>query len=282
MAKKKTESNPLADMLNNTPDTTEEVVETVAAEVIEDAPAAMVKNQETPDGGGAVVVADTAGFGEIAGDVDQDDLIIPRLIQVHGVGDLAQEFDHGCLCVNGEAQLMEMVDKKKSAEIQFIPLKAQKVFRENFAYNDPATKDAIPREFASEQQVLDAGGTVTKWESGQGMFRPAMNLLMAVALPKDEVSDDLATYFIDEYGDEVFGIFAMRLAKGAFNSAGKQLLTDYFRVIKRLPGGLPATRYRMVIENQKKGENWVWTPVIKKLPKNNPQELVEFFSALIG
>jgi len=290
MAKKKAEANPLASMLKNTPaekkkkvteDVTieAEVDVVVEAEEIEAGPAALVKKQVDDV---AVVVADTAGFGEIAGEVDQDDLIIPRLIQVHGVGDLAQEFDHGSLCINGDVQLMEMKDKKFSEEIQFIPLKAQKVYRENFAYNEAATKDSIPREFSSEQQVLDAGGKVTKWESGQGMFRPAMNLLMAVVMPKEGLDEDLGPYFLDEYGDEVFGIFAMRLAKGAYNSAGKQLLTDYGRVLKRMPGGLPGSRYRMVIENQKKGDNWVWTPVIKRIMKNNPTELVEFFSSLIG
>ena len=267
-------------MLNNTTETEVEVTETEA--VVEVQVPALVKKQEGGDDAGAVVVADTANFGEIAGEVDLDDMIMPRLIQVHGVGDLAQEFDHGSLCINGEVQLMEMLDKKSSNEIQFIPLKAQKVFRENFGFNDPDTKDSIPRELNTEQQVLDAGGQVTKWESGRGMFRPAMNLLLSVAIPKDQITEDLAPYFIDDYGDEAFGVFAMRLAKGAFNSAGRQLLTDYKRSVCRLPGGLPASRYRMVIENQKKGDNWVWTPVVRRIMKNNPPELVEYFSSLIG
>lgn len=291
----------LADLLKKQAEKPQEMV--VEAEVVEtkEAPTPEpVKPETSPelstdvevyerDSENTALVLASAGIGEVGGEIDGGDLIIPRIVQVHNVGDLSQEYDPGTAVLGAGGDTFPFVDlpedkdarRKHSNSFEFIPLKVQKVYREHFDYNDPKQKELIPREFLSAKEMLEAGGKESYDKpTGPGSFRPALSMMVAIVMPTDRVPEHLVPFFCDEYKGESFCIAMWRLQKSAYSSAGKVIITDAQRALRKT--GILSGRYTVRFENQKRGDNLVWCPVASLNKTRNSSDLVGFLTQLVG
>ena len=251
-----------------------------------EATGADLSKQASAPGAGTGVAMMSTPLGQIGGQIDAADLIIPRASIVHGVGKLSEDFEPGSLVLDAEAEVVDMPDDKRarmsnSNPYLMIPLRAVKVFRENFDFNDPDTKDKFPREFLSEDDVVAAGGRVEFAKASEGNFRPALNLQMALVRKTADVTPEIEHYFVDSYGDESFCIANLRLTKTSFRVAGKILITDMARTLRRREGGMLAARYLCINERVAAGDNMVWTPKFRLLPDSNEKGLIQYFRDLL-
>lgn len=236
------------------------------------------------------LVLATAGIGELGGDIDGGDLILPKIIQVHNVGDLAQEYEPGSAILGAGGDTFQFVDlpddkdarRKYSNSFEFIPLKMQKVWREYFDYNDKNMKDEIPREFASAREMIDAGckESYEPRPKGRGHCRPALSTMVAVVCKTDDVPEELVPFFCDEFKEDSYCLAMWRLQKSAYSSAGKVLITDAQRALRRT--GILSARYTAKFENQKRGDNFVWCPVVSLNRARNPKDVQEFLTSLVS
>jgi len=220
----------------------------------------------------AVVVASSHAtpIGQIAGNVSTSDLKLPWLGHVQSVGDLSASFQAGSILLDGEVAIAKpdpAQPMKCSEELYMIPIRAARVLRENFDFKDPSTKGKMAREFASEEEVLANGGIID-YNQGANHFRPALNVLAAIAREITDVTPELEPYFVDIDNEAgiALAVCTIRFANSAFTRAGRTIITDQARVLRSEKYGLLSAFYSYKLERvQVQSGDWIWCPTIRLL-----------------
>jgi hypothetical protein len=134
-------------------------------------------------------------MGQVAGDVDPSDVILPRLSIAYGVGELSATFNPGDLVLNKEYYLAA-----KNERLRVVVLAATKYYKEerppgSFDKNAPP-----PKIVATKAEILEEGKT-TEWRDGPGGerirpdYREAATFVLLLEKPKDLICPLFAAEF---------------------------------------------------------------------------------------
>ncbi len=202
------------------------------------------------------------GLGSVSGEIDADDIVIPRLNLVQNVGELADLFTPGAVTYNKEVELSD-----GNTPIEVTVLRARKQFVEALDYDSGER----PQVFDSLEEVKAVGGTV-EWVGNQ---KPTYNPVLHVHIVfKAPAGLDYA--FPLEYKGESYGMAVWTLRGVAFKRAGRNILTASKFSLR---DGLFHGKWELTTKREKVARNSFVVPVLRNVGRNTP-DFVEFLRTL--
>ena len=192
----------------------------------------------------------SATLGTIAGEIESDDIVIPRLNLVQNVGSLAELFNGGDLVLNKEVVL--------SAPLELTILSARKQFVQNLDFDS----DEKPQVYNTLEEVHAAGGTI-EWVGNQKpSFTPVLHVNLVFKAP---AGLDYALPL--EYNGDAYGLAVWTLRGVAYTRAGKNILTAAKFALR---DGLFNGKWELTSKREKFGRNSVFVPVLRNVGRNTP------------
>lgn len=205
------------------------------------------------------VVQDTPlPLGTISGDISADDIIIPRLNLVQGVGSLSELFTPGQIVLNKETVLSD-----GATPLEITVLSARKQFIENL----PFDSEEKPRVLDTLEDVYAAGGRIEWSGVTPPTFTPVLHVQIVFKAPQDS---DYA-YPLD-YNGTSYGLAVWSLRGVAYTRAGRNILTAAKFALR---DGLFNGKWELTTKREKFGRNSVVVPVLRNVGRHS-QEFVEF------
>ena len=199
----------------------------------------------------ATALSSGSGGTGIVGEVDTEDIIIPRLNIVQNVGQMAEMFNAGAVVLNKEVEL--------PTPLELTILTARKQFVENL----PFDSEEKPRVFDTLAEVKQAGGTI-EWEGNvRPSYNPVLHVQVIFAAP-----EGFADYALPlDYNGHAYGLAIWTLRGVAYNRAGKNILTA---ARFSLRDGLVFGKWELTTKKEKFGRNSVVVPVLRNAGRNTP------------
>ena len=198
-------------------------------------------------------------LGAIAGDISTDDIVIPRMNLVQGVGTLSELFTPGSVVLNKEVVLTT-----GETPLELTILSARKQFVENL----PFDSEEKPRVYNTLDEVKEAGGSIEWVNDEQPSFIPILHLQLVFKAPDGE---DNYAYPL-EFDGKPYGLAVWTLRGVAYTRAGRNILTAARFALR---DGLFNGKWALTTKREKFGRNSVVVPVLRNIGRNAP-EFVEF------
>lgn len=187
------------------------------------APATGVAVREAPKGtahstgsGQAVVVR--GQYDDLVGEIQGDDLILPRINLTQKVGDLGDEFGPGVIVFQKEQVLWKEGEKPLNVAI----LHAQKRYQENTEFGS----DEMGQVVDTLDEVKALGGWI-EWRDGEDGRReappwaPRLDVICVVEAPAGADT----SLFPFQFNGKAYAAAVWTLSKSGFTSAGRMILT---------------------------------------------------------
>lgn len=202
------------------------------------------------------------GLGTISGEIDADDIVIPRVNLVQNVGELADLFPSGAVTYNKEVQLSD-----GTTPIEITVLRARKQFYEALDFDSGER----PQVFDTLEEVKAVGGTV-EWVGNQKpTYTPVLHTHIVFKAPAG-----LDYAFPLEYKGESYGLAVWTLRGVAFKRAGRNILTASKFSLR---DGLFHGKWELTTKREKVARNSFVVPVLRNVGRNTP-DFVEFLRTL--
>jgi len=234
----------------------------------EEVPATAVAVMDDVEGRTDVVraadISSQMAIGQVSGDLEKRDILIPRLSIVQRVGDLSAVFDGGDLVLNKET-VIGAVD----TDIFLTVLSIAKSYEERLPFDPNGPR---PRKFDTLAEVKAAGLSVD-YKPGTDApptAREVANILVMLEKPKDLVS----SAFPLEYKGKQYAVALWTCRSTAYTRAAKRVFSAAAIELKN--HGLLAGRWKLRTENEKLGGNWVFVPMLRLLDGYNDEEFIQF------
>ncbi len=205
-----------------------------------------------------------AMMGTISGDVDSDDILIPRLNVVQGVGPLSELYQPGQIVLNKETVLSD-----GSTPIELTVLSARKQFAENL----PFDSDERPRVYNTLEEVHEAGGSIEWRDDEKPSFTPILHVQLLLKAPAGAEGA-----FPLEYKGEPYALALWTLRGVAYTRAGRNILTA---ARFSLRDGIHHGKWTLATKREKFGRNSVFVPVLRNVGRHDA-DFLAFVAGLVG
>ncbi len=205
-----------------------------------------------------------AMMGTISGDVDSDDILIPRLNVVQGVGPLSELYQPGQIVLNKETVLSD-----GSSPIELTVLSARKQFAENL----PFDSDERPRVYNTLEEVHEAGGSIEWKDDEKPSFTPILHVQLLLKAPAGAEGA-----FPLEYKGEPYALALWTLRGVAYTRAGRNILTA---ARFSLRDGIHHGKWTLATKREKFGRNSVFVPVLRNVGRHDA-DFLAFVAGLVG
>lgn len=198
----------------------------------------------------------------IEGEIERSDVKLPRINLVQKMSDMVNAgFKSGDLVYNREIAL------DKPATVVVVKLKKQ--YQQDLPYGG----DQMPHVCDTLAEVREAGGTI-EW-GGENHYSEMAHLQLLVKAPAD-LPDELEDLFPYSIGGESWAPAMFTVAKSAYKSAAKPVITAAFSTLR---GGLQHGLWQLSTEGKKNAMGSWDVPIMKLVGKTTP-ELAELVATL--
>ncbi len=197
-------------------------------------------------------------LGSVCGDISPEDIVIPRLSLVQGVGDLAELFAPGGIVLDKTLLLSD-----GTAPLELTVLSARKKYIENL----PFDADSRPNVFNTLEEVRAAGGTIDWVDDQQPSYVPLLQVHVIFRAPE---GSDYA--YPLEFEGQPYGLAIWTMRGVAYNRAGRNILTAASFALR---DGLFNGKWQLTTKREKFGRNSIVVPVLRNVGRNTP-EFVDF------
>ena len=160
-----------------------------------------------------------ASSGGIEGDLDADDVKLPRINLVQSTSAIADEFTPGSFVLDKEIEL-----GNEEHPVQMVTLWGRKLLQQKLPFGE---SDESPLIFKTRREVKEWGGTTDyspdAIKAGQ-YFENLAHFVVAVKCP-DDAAEDLQGRFELDLEGELWTLVAFTVNGSSYNAFGKQMIT---------------------------------------------------------
>lgn len=205
---------------------------------------------------------------DMQGDFNPNDIRWPRVNLIHKTSkqEAIDAFGIGSFVLNQELKLSDGKTPLPIIAVRFVKDLIQKL-----PFGDPEQ----PKVFKTEQEVLDAGGSLRYEDVDSGNYFMARGHVQLL-IPKPDDADD--TLFPYEHNGKAYAMALLTVSSSAYTSAGKELntLRANNKVMRK---GL---RYGKLLLTSaaRKNAKFSWVVPVIKFDGENDAELVKFIENL--
>lgn len=199
-----------------------------------------------------------------------EDIILPTLNIVQGVGDLSQLYTPGELVWGGTQPLHtpEDVAKKKAGQP---PLKVTVLGFRKRRYVEKTSGGAMGRLCSTTDEVAKFGGTLDYAEAksqNKPLFGPLATALILVEKPEHIVDED-HTVFTHEFQGKWFALGLWNMKFTSYTAGAKVIFTQ--RKLGALKAGYCSRVWDVTAISKKFESNYAWVPSLKLGPIHTPE-----------
>lgn len=233
-----------------------------AVDPLEAEQAKTVTNHEYADQQEKALATPPAALGGVAGEVRQQDLILPRLNLVQKTGELSDLFPVGSLVFNRDTVLTNGKDPLK-----IIVIRAVKQYQEKLPYGS----EEMPKRFNTEAEVVAAGGTLSyeAARNGEGqLYTEILHTQVLIEQPEGLTEGD--EHFFYTFGDKVYTLGAWSIGGGGYGSAGKILVTAQYTSHRE---GLHTGAWNLTTVKKVANDITFYLPILRPAGKLSPEQI---------
>lgn len=209
----------------------------------------------------------------IDGEVDIDDIKLPRINVVNAMSDLhtEDEFPLGAIVLDKEVQLID-----REGELEFVVLYCKPLYQQKLPYESKES----PIVVSTKREVIEEGGT-TEWSKTAmeefRFFERLAHFVLAIKAPEDVDESELHR-FPSELGGEYWGRVALTVNGSSFKSFGKNVITAGVGKLKQT--GLHSGGWLLKLDKRSNEKGSWYVPVSKFAGMIDDEEALEFFAEL--
>lgn len=213
-----------------------------------------------------------------------DEIVLPRINLVQGIGDLSTIFEKGEIVLNKELVIYtpggKDTEKSESLDITIVGFRPTQ-------WTEKIAGGAMGRLFASPAEVVAVGGTTsydtwqaaTKAKKDVPYFEPLATALVLIRKPAF-VEDEDGAYFGEVFGEHHYTLALWSMKGGAYTNGAKVLKTA--RKIRHLRSGYATYSWKLdtLLKKYPNG-NSAYIPSLKPGEKHGP-EFAAFLANALG
>jgi len=234
-----------------------------AVAVADEEALAEVNGSELPVPAGTNVVL---SLGEVSGDIDRRDLILPRLNIVQGVGPMSELFDSGDIVLNGETLIVP-----KETPVQLTVLSIKKSFEEWLAYDPDGPR---PRLFETVESLQEAD-LWTDWRNNE---RPPAREIATAMLLINKPEELESVSFSTKVGEKDCAVAVWTIRGSAYARAAKKIFSAASLELART--GLLSGLWELSTKKESVNGNPIAVPVLMLKGRNSEETVKSITEAL--
>lgn len=215
-------------------------------------------------------------YSGVHGEIDQDDIILPRLNLVNPSSRLhtEDEIDNGVFVLDKEWELTE-----KEGTINVVVLDITKRYQQKVDYDS----GEMPQVFNTRAEVEENGGTL-KWSKeaidDETYYQNRADIILLLQAPKGTPEEEMHRFGLDHDG-EAYTRCVYTIVGGGYNTCAKRIFTNAMGKLANA-GGTFTGIWQLSSKKKDNGENIWWTPLSKLLGVVTDPETFAFLQEQSG
>lgn len=234
-------------------------------------PAKAAKNPPAKAAKNAITKPADVGGG-IHGEIDENDIVLPRLNLVNPTSKLCTEDD---MPIGSFVLEKELVLAERESRLNFVVLDITKLYQQKVDYDSGETPNVV----STKAEVLEAGGT-TKWSEEavdeERYYQPLAHIVLLMQAPKDLDESELHRFPL-EYDGSHWARVIFTVAGGAYNTFAKSIITHGMGKLKNA-GGLFTGLWTLAAAKKSNDNNTWYVPVSKLVGVVSDEETFNFLA----